>query len=181
MTYRVEYNGGDIEVTTLDAALDNAKHAIASDVGPISGWTVEHDETINDWFIQGVVHGKVVGSTAVVSGPEPVMTPSEAPEYHRGPEYPRGTVYSQGAVYRQDDTAPGEQYRPRHPSESTGGGEEWVRTITFAGVTPAEVFGKATTWLAGRPDAVTVRDVGWQTAAQEEAFQLRIHYHGETP
>ncbi len=79
MTYRVEYNGGDIEVTTLDAALDNAKHAIAADVGPISGWTVEHDETINDWFVQGVLDGAPVGPTAVVSGPELVMPAATAP------------------------------------------------------------------------------------------------------
>ncbi|MCA2214776.1 hypothetical protein [Jidongwangia harbinensis] len=72
MTYRVEYNGGDLEVSTLDAALDNAKHAIAADVGPISGWTVEHDETINDWFVQGVRDGTPIGPTAVVTGPEPV-------------------------------------------------------------------------------------------------------------
>ena len=72
MTYRVEYNGGDIEVTTLDAALDNAKGAIAADVGPISGWTVEHDETINDWFVQGVLDGAPVGPTAVITGPDPV-------------------------------------------------------------------------------------------------------------
>jgi hypothetical protein len=74
MTYRVEYNGADIEVTTLDAALDNAKHAIASDIGPISGWTVEHDETINDWFVQGVLDGAPIGPTAVVTGPDPVAT-----------------------------------------------------------------------------------------------------------
>jgi hypothetical protein len=71
MSYRVEYNGGDIEVTTLDDALDNAKNAIASDIGPISGWTIEHDETINDWFVQGVLDGNPVGPTAVVTGPEP--------------------------------------------------------------------------------------------------------------
>jgi hypothetical protein len=79
MTYRVEYNGDDIEVTTLDAALDNARSAIAADVGPISGWTVEHDETINDWFVQGVRNGTPVGPTAVVSGPEPVATAGPAP------------------------------------------------------------------------------------------------------
>jgi hypothetical protein len=72
MTYRVEYNGGDLEVATLDAALDNAKNAIAADVGPISGWTVEHDETINDWFVQGVLDGAPVGPTAVITGPDPV-------------------------------------------------------------------------------------------------------------
>lgn len=79
MNYRVEYNGGDVELSTLDAALDNAKNAIATDVGPISGWTVEHDETINDWFVQGVRHGRPVGPTAVVSGPEPVLSPASAP------------------------------------------------------------------------------------------------------
>ncbi|WP_203837751.1 hypothetical protein [Winogradskya humida] len=73
MTYRVEYNGEDLEVATLDSALDNAKHAIASDVGQISGWAVEHDETINDWFVQGVLDGQAVGPTAVVSGPEPML------------------------------------------------------------------------------------------------------------
>jgi hypothetical protein len=75
MTYRVEYNGEDIEVTTLDAALDSAKNAIAADVGPISGWTVEHDDAINDWFVQGVLDGTPIGPTAVVSGPEPSGPP----------------------------------------------------------------------------------------------------------
>jgi hypothetical protein len=82
MTYRVEYNGADLEVMSLDVALDNAKHAIAADVGPISGWTVEHDDTINDWFVQGVVDGTPVGPTAVISGPEPVAaaTPAGPPD-----------------------------------------------------------------------------------------------------
>ena len=80
MTYRVEYNGGDLEVATLDAALDNAKNAIAADVGPISGWTVEHDETINDWFVQGVLDGSPVGPTAVISGPEPIVAAAAAPQ-----------------------------------------------------------------------------------------------------
>lgn len=81
MTYRVEYNGEDLEVPTLDAALDNAKHAIAADEPAISGWAVEHDETINDWFVQGVRDGRTVGSTAVVTGPEPIVSavPTHAP------------------------------------------------------------------------------------------------------
>jgi len=83
MSYRVEYNGDDIELSTLDGALDNAKNAIAADVGPVSGWTVEHDETINDWFVQGVVDGSRIGPTAVISGPEPVT-----------PAAPSGRVYS---------------------------------------------------------------------------------------
>lgn len=79
MTYLVEYNGADLEVATLDAAIDNAKHAIAADVGPVSGYNVDHDETINDWFVQGVRAGEPIGPTAVVSGPEPVMPTVVAP------------------------------------------------------------------------------------------------------
>ncbi|MFG1609995.1 hypothetical protein [Actinoplanes sp. NPDC049265] len=81
MNYRVEYNGADLEVTTLDAALDNAKNAIAADLGPVSGWSVEHDETINDWFVQGVRHGEPVGPTAVISGPEPMVSSVAAPQH----------------------------------------------------------------------------------------------------
>jgi hypothetical protein len=81
MNYRVEYNGGDIEVMTLEAALDNARNAIATDIGPISGWSVEHDETINDWFVQGVLNGEKVGPTAVISGPEPMVAPVAAPQH----------------------------------------------------------------------------------------------------
>jgi hypothetical protein len=80
----VEYNGGDLEVMTLDAALDNAKNAIATDIGPISGWSVEHDETINDWFVQGVINGEKIGPTAVISGPEPMVAPVAAPAHPAG-------------------------------------------------------------------------------------------------
>jgi hypothetical protein len=139
MTYRVEYNGDDIELATLDAALDNAKHVIAADVGPISGWTVEHDDTINDWFVQGVLDGSPVGPTAVVSGPEPVA-----------PASPTGRVYS---------------------SEDA---EDWARRVSFTGGTPAEVFGKATTWLAARPEVVEVGDVCWRSAAG--GLRLRLYY-----
>ena len=159
MTYRVEYNGSDMEAFTLDQAIEGAKQAIAADVGPVSGWTVEHDETINDWFIQGVADGEPVGSTAVVSGPEPVMAPDP-------PAQPVA-----GAA-----NGPGIYGTRRSPAPDESGG--WLRSISFTGVTPAEVFGKATTWLAARPDAVVVSDVGWQgTPDSAEAFQLRIHYH----
>ena len=80
MTYRVEYNGADLDVMTLDAALENAKNAIATDIGPVSGWSVEHDETINDWFVQGVLNGERVGPTAVISGPEQTITSVAAPQ-----------------------------------------------------------------------------------------------------
>jgi hypothetical protein len=138
MTYRVEYNGDDLEVTTLDAALDNAKHAIAADVGPVSGWSVEHDEMINDWFVQGVRAGERIGPTAVVSGPEPIGV---AP-----PEPVRAPV--------DDDDRP--------------------HRVTFTGVTPAEVFAMATTWLTGRPDVIRVGDLGW--ASDSSAYRLRIYY-----
>jgi hypothetical protein len=141
MTYRVEYNGGDLEVGTLDAALDNAKNAIAADVGPVSGWSVEHDEMINDWFVQGVRSGQRVGPTAVVSGPEPVAPPVEAP-------------VSPARHQAADDTRP---YR-----------------VAFTGVSPAEVFSMATTWLAGRPDVAEVSDVAW--ASDQDACRLRIYY-----
>jgi hypothetical protein len=139
MNYRVEYNGDDAELSTLDAALDNAKHAIATDVGPVSGWTVEHDETINDWYVQGVLDGAPVGPTAVVSAPEQ-MTPA-APT---------------GRVYAGDDA------------------EGWARVVSFSGRSPAEVFGKATTWLAARPDVAVVGDVSWQPTAAGP--RLRIYY-----
>jgi hypothetical protein len=81
MNYRVEYNGDDFELATLDAALDNAKRAIVSDIGSVSGWTVEHDESINDWFVQGVVDGELVGATAVVTGPEPTLAAQNYPRH----------------------------------------------------------------------------------------------------
>jgi hypothetical protein len=139
MTYRVEYNGDDIELATLDTALDNAKNAIAADVGPISGWTIEHDDTINDWFVQGVLDGSPVGPTAVVSGPEPMAAAS-----------------------------------PTRRDYSPDDAEDWARRVSFAGGTPAEVFGKATTWLAARPDVVEVWDVSWRRAAA--GLRLRLYY-----
>jgi hypothetical protein len=81
VNYRVEYNGEDLELATLDGALDNAKQAIVADIGPVNGWTVEHDESINDWFVQGVVNGQAVGATAVVTGPEPTLTASTYPRH----------------------------------------------------------------------------------------------------
>jgi hypothetical protein len=170
MTYRVEYNGSDIEVFTLDAAIEDAKDAIAADVGPISAWTIEHDETINDWFIQGLVDGAPVGATAVVTGPEPTTTPTAAQAIA-----PAIAPDSLPGSHRDDRSAG--VYRSSHASAAD---DEWVRSIVFTGVTPAEVFGKATTWLARHPAAVAISDVGWRTSTESaEAFQLRIHYQGE--
>jgi hypothetical protein len=154
MTYRVEYNGRDVEATTLDTAIEDAKNAIAADVGPVSTWTVEHDETINDWFVQGVINGSPVGSTAVIAGPEPT------------PELP-------AVPYRDDRRS---VYRSSHAAVQADEREEWLRSITFTGITPAEVFGRATTWLAARPDAVTLSDVGWRAPSGGEVYELHLHY-----
>jgi hypothetical protein len=151
MTYRVEYNGEDIEVTTLDAALDSARNAIAADVGPISGWTVEHDDAINDWFVQGVLDGTPIGPTAVVSGPEPTVDPRDL-----------GVVV--GDPYGPDIRA---TTNPR--SRGTD-----MRLVTFGGSTPAEAFGQATAWLAGNPDLLTIADVGWHPTANGP--ELRIYF-----
>src|SRR6185436_9776272 len=69
MAYRVEYNGEDIELATLDAALNCARNAIANDLDRFDGWAVEHDEDLNDWFVQAVRNGRRVGPTARISGP----------------------------------------------------------------------------------------------------------------
>lgn len=162
MTYRVEYNGGDVEVFTLDEAIEDAKNAILNDVGPVSGWTVEHDEAINNWFIQGVRSGELVGSTAVVSGPEPIAVPDELPGAHRD-----GTA------------APHRHHAHRAPDVLSDDGG-LLHSVSFSGITSTEVFGKATTWLAGRADAVAVTDVAWhQTAHPQEPFELRLYYSSD--
>jgi hypothetical protein len=164
MTYRVEYNGEDIEVTTLDAALDSARNAIAADVGPISGWTVEHDDAINDWFVQGVLDGTPVGATAVVSGPEPTALFAGSAD-HRDLGVVVGTD-PYGTDIRATTTPRSRQGK----REAVG----WVHVVAFGGSTPAEVFGKATAWLAGNPDLVAIADVGWHPTAN--GSQLRIYY-----
>ena len=69
MAYRVVYNGEDIELASLDAALSCARNAIANDLDRFDGWSVEHDEDVDDWFVQAVRNGRRVGRTAVISGP----------------------------------------------------------------------------------------------------------------
>jgi hypothetical protein len=170
MTYRVEYNGEGIEVTTLDAALDSAKNAIAADVGPISGWTVEHDDAINDWFVQGVLEGTPIGPTAVVSGPEPIgLPPSPVP---RDLGVVVGTEADEAGI--RATTTPRSRGRERGREGGREWDGEWVRVVGFGGSTPAEAFGKATAWLAGHPGVVAVTDVGWQSTANGP--QLRIYY-----
>jgi hypothetical protein len=70
MVYRVEYNGEDIELATLNAALDCARNAIANDVERFDGWAVDHDEDVNDWFVQAVRNGRRIGPTATIFGPD---------------------------------------------------------------------------------------------------------------
>ncbi|HET6481610.1 MAG TPA: hypothetical protein VFG35_16455 [Actinoplanes sp.] len=69
MAFRVEFKGEDYDFRSLDAALDCARSAILADIGSIDGWAVEHDESVDDWFVQGVRNGRRVGVTAIVSGP----------------------------------------------------------------------------------------------------------------
>lgn len=75
MVYRVEYNGEDVELATLDAALDAARHAIAHDIGRLDGWSVEHDDRHDDWFVQAVHDGRRIGPAAIITsaGREPVV------------------------------------------------------------------------------------------------------------
>jgi hypothetical protein len=68
MAYRVEYNGEDIQLATLDAALDCARNAIANDVDRFDGWAVEHDEQADEWFVQAVRYGRRIGPAAVIFG-----------------------------------------------------------------------------------------------------------------
>src|SRR6185295_18271969 len=123
MTYRVEYNGEDIEVTTLDAALDSARNAIAADVGPVSGWTVEHDDAINDWFVQGVLDGTAIGPTAVVSGPEPTGPPPVP--------VPRDLGVVVGTEADEVGIRPTTTPRSRGRAAEVRAGAGWVRVVAF--------------------------------------------------
>ncbi|BCJ55602.1 hypothetical protein Asp14428_70770 [Actinoplanes sp. NBRC 14428] len=141
MTYRVDYNGEDAELATLDAALDTAKEAIAADVGPVSGWAVEHDETINDWFVQGVLDGKAVGATAVVSGPEPTTAaqtyPRPAPA--AGESAARCMTFT-GATPPRRSTwpPPGSPGGPRSSRSTTSAGTPGVRGTCCGSTTAPE-------------------------------------------
>jgi hypothetical protein len=84
VVYRVEYKGEDVELATLDAALDTARTAIANDLERFDGWAVDHDEDVNDWFVQAVRNGRRIGATAVISGPpEPKHSRAVVEEWER--------------------------------------------------------------------------------------------------
>jgi hypothetical protein len=146
MAYRVEYNGEEIELATLDDALDCARNAIANDVDRFDGWAVEHDEELDDWYVQAVRDGRRVGPTAVISGPP--VDPRDDPHFDDRPE----------------------------PVRDFGGKvvEEWERRVAFVGRTPAEAFALAADWLGRRPDIDVLGDVGWHHTAS--GHQLRIYY-----
>ncbi|GAA0511847.1 hypothetical protein Ade02nite_44480 [Paractinoplanes deccanensis] len=91
MAYRVEYNGEDVDFATLDAALDRARKVIADDIGRLDGWAVEHDEAVNDWFVQGVRNGRRIGPTAVVTGPRGARFSAGAPTVYE--EWERRAVF----------------------------------------------------------------------------------------
>lgn len=148
MTYRVVYNGIDVEENTLNGAIEYAKTLIVNDVGEMATWTVDHDELINDWFVQGVPEGSTVAYTATVVGPESVGPVEES----------RVT----------DNYGPADE----------PGGDERLRAKSFSGVTPAEVFGKAAAWLAGSPAPVGVADVGWHYLPDNpEPLDLTVYYY----
>jgi hypothetical protein len=83
VAYRVEYNGENIELATLEAALDCARNAIANDVDRFDGWAVEHDEDVDDWFVQAVRNGRRVGPLAVVTSLGRFVPPPIAEEWER--------------------------------------------------------------------------------------------------
>lgn len=148
MTYRVVYNSIDVEANTLNAAIEYARTLITNDVGAVTAWTVEHDELINDWFVQATVEGSPVAYTATVVGPESVGPAEEA---------------RVAAAYAPTDDP---------------GDDERLRARSFTGVTPAEVFGKATAWLAGSPVPMGVADVGWHVVPDSpEPLDLTIYYY----
>jgi len=63
---------------------------------------------------------------------------------------------------------------PISPARRLPADDERPHRVSFTGVTPAEVFGMATAWLAARPDVTEVGDLGW--ASDSAAYRLRIYY-----
>jgi len=158
MAYRVEYNGEGVELATLDAALNVARNAIANDVDRFDGWAVEHDETVDDWFVQAVRNGRRIGPTAVIVGPPP--------DRHMRP--------GPGDL-RLGDPRSGDP-RSGDPRSGPTVVEEWEKRVSFVGATPAEAFAMAADWLERRPEIETLGDVGWHHTAN--GHQLRIYYRG---
>lgn len=120
MAYRVEYDGEDIELTTLDAALDTARTAIANDLDRFDGWAVDHDDSVNDWFVQAMRNGRRVGPTAVITGPEPKHSPAVVEEWERRVSFVGGTPAEAFAMAAK--------WLKRHPEVGALGDVGWHHT-----------------------------------------------------
>jgi hypothetical protein len=154
MTYRVQYHASSVEAPTLEAAIEYAKSMIVEDAGEMAAWRIEHDDVVNDWFVQGTPDGSLQ-YTATVAGPEPV------------PDLDDAVPAQPAEVY------PGRPARPTRPDEDGA----VVRCRSFAGGLPAEVFGQATAWLAAAGDSVELLDLGWHQLADGAApLDLRVYY-----
>nr|WP_296070978.1 hypothetical protein [uncultured Actinoplanes sp.] len=194
MAYRVDYNGEDVELATLDAALDTARHAIANDVRRLDGWAVEHDDTINDWFVQAVLDGRRVGPTAVISGPDPVAggpRPGRGGlENHpgrRGPADPDVAGPGPGRWGSRDPDAAGPgpgRWGSRDPDAAGPGPGRWSsRDPDAAGPGPGR-------WGSRDPDAPGERPSRAEPVADRgrrpepavlEEWERRVVFVGETP
>ena len=154
--YEVEYNGFTLEEGTELEALAAAKNIIVRDTGPVEQWAVEHDEVINVWFVQGLIGGSPVGSTATVTGSHPTAAtvqsrfpahiPADADNAHRGPHK-----------------------SPEHPVD------RWIRRIHFGGNSPAVAFSQAFAWIVAHQHEVEIRDVSWAGD-----FVITVYFHGYT-
>jgi hypothetical protein len=122
VAYRVEYQGEDIELATLDAALDTARTAIANDLDRFDGYAVDHDEDVDDWFVQAVRNGRRVGATAVISGPGPGDLPAVVEEWERRVSFVGGTPAEAFAMAAK--------WLKKHPEIGTLGDVGWHHTPT---------------------------------------------------
>lgn len=143
MAYRVEYNGEDIQLATLDAALDCARTAIANDVDRLDGWAVEHDEDEDDWYVQAVRNGRRFGPTAVITAVARTAGNVVARPAGNVAARPAGNI-----------------------------AEDWERRVSFVGRTPAEAFALAAEWLERRPDIEVLGDVGWHHTSSGHQLRI---------
>jgi hypothetical protein len=51
-----------------------------------------------------------------------------------------------------------------------------LQTVEFDGGGPAEVFAKATAWLAPRDGAVFVQDIGWHRFEDPPPWHMTLYY-----
>lgn len=65
------------------------------------------------------------------------------------------------------------------PDPVEDGIDNELRSVSFDGYSPREVFGQAAAWLAQRDGAVGVRDVGGHDVPDGEPCHLVIYYYRE--